>query len=50
VKEENFSGTNQVKSSIGRKIRSSILEQYPSLQDKMDEIIPKNQPVIVAKW
>jgi len=49
VKEENFSGTNQVKSSIGRKIRAAILTQYPALQDKIDEIIPKNQPLIVAK-
>jgi len=49
VKEENLSGVSQVKSSVARKIRNTILEQYPNLQDKMDEIIPKNQPLFVAK-
>ncbi|KAL6058254.1 Pseudouridine synthase and archaeosine transglycosylase (PUA) domain-containing protein [Balamuthia mandrillaris] len=47
--DENVTGQNQVKASVGRGIRNSILEQYPILEPIMDEVMPKKAPTIVVK-
>jgi PUA domain protein len=40
---------SQVKSSVQRSIRGKIIEQYPMLGDAMDKIVPKKQPMVIAK-
>lgn len=39
--EENISSISQVKNSVQRGIQSSIVEQYPLLEDAIEDIIPK---------
>eukprot|EP01114_Cavostelium_apophysatum_P008928 TRINITY_DN2199_c0_g1_i1.p2 TRINITY_DN2199_c0_g1~~TRINITY_DN2199_c0_g1_i1.p2 ORF type:complete len:184 (-),score=39.62 TRINITY_DN2199_c0_g1_i1:757-1308(-) len=48
-KEEDFAGFTQVKSSVGRAVRSKVLEQMPGLTGCIDDIMPKKSPVIIAK-
>mmetsp|Transcript_17528 Transcript_17528/g.56523 ORF Transcript_17528/g.56523 Transcript_17528/m.56523 type:complete len:88 (-) Transcript_17528:499-762(-) len=52
TKDEHVSAFNQVKSSVQRGIRAKIGEQYPYLEDNdlLDELIPKKEPMIIAKW
>jgi hypothetical protein len=40
----------QVKSSECRKVKKSITDEYPSLDDLIDEIFPKKAPLFIAKW
>jgi len=49
--KEEVSGYTQVKASVARGIRSSIAEQYPYLAEHgiLDELIPKKEPLFVAK-
>lgn len=39
-----------MKSSVQRGIRQSILDQYPDLEDEIEELLPKKAPLIVVKW
>lgn len=48
--EENISGKSQVKSSVQRGIKQSILDQYPGLEEEIEELLPKKEPLFVAKW
>ena len=48
--EEHVSNQSQVKSSQQRQIRNKILEQYPQLEPIIEELMPKKEPMIVAKW
>ena len=41
---ESISSKSQVKSSVARNIRKKIFDQYP------DELFPKKENVVVAKW
>lgn len=47
---ENLTGVNNVKSSVQKAIRSKLLEQFPYLDDYLDQILPKKDPLRVAKW
>eukprot|EP01099_Mayorella_cantabrigiensis_P000489 TRINITY_DN1228_c0_g2_i1.p1 TRINITY_DN1228_c0_g2~~TRINITY_DN1228_c0_g2_i1.p1 ORF type:complete len:183 (-),score=35.80 TRINITY_DN1228_c0_g2_i1:318-866(-) len=47
--KESVTSHSQVKSSVIRGIRSKILEQYPSIEEQIDDILPKKTPLIVAK-
>ena len=47
---ENISSKSQVKSSAARGIRKNIIDQYPEFEKYADEIFPKKDTVIVAKW
>eukprot|EP01135_Chromosphaera_perkinsii_P000602 Nk52_evm5s136 gene=Nk52_evmTU5s136 len=49
TEEECVSGTSQVKSSVGRGIRKKILEQYPMLEEVIDDLMPKKSPIILVK-
>jgi len=50
TKEESVASHSQVKTSVARGIRNSILEQYTQLADgRIDDIIPKKENFIVAK-
>jgi len=46
---DDVGGQNQVKSSVQRGIRNSILETYPRLEPVMDELWGKNDKMVVAK-
>jgi len=49
VKEEDFVGQTQVKSSVSRGIRSELLSAFPGIEPKIDEILPKKQVLTVVK-
>lgn len=44
------SGYNQAKSSVIRGIKTKLLECYPGIQDYIDKILPKKEPVQILKW
>ena len=44
-----ISGVSQVKSSQARGIRTKILEQFPSLEAPLEELMPKRLPLKLAK-
>eukprot|EP00405_Crypthecodinium_cohnii_P020520 CAMPEP_0206465038 /NCGR_PEP_ID=MMETSP0324_2-20121206/27582_1 /ASSEMBLY_ACC=CAM_ASM_000836 /TAXON_ID=2866 /ORGANISM="Crypthecodinium cohnii, Strain Seligo" /LENGTH=180 /DNA_ID=CAMNT_0053937801 /DNA_START=80 /DNA_END=622 /DNA_ORIENTATION=+ len=46
---EDVSGQNQVKSSVQRGIKTSILETYPRLEPVMKDIWPKDGNMVFAK-
>ena len=39
-----------MKSSAARGIRTSIIEQYPEFEKYADELFPKKENVVIAKW
>ena len=47
--KEAVSGVNNVKSSVQKGIRSKLVEQYPYIEDYLDQIVPKKD-LKVAKW
>lgn len=46
--EESVSSTSQIKNSVQRSIISQVLEQYPSLENVIEELLPK-KAMLVAK-
>lgn len=48
--DENISSYSKVKSSVQRNIRNKILEQYPQLEKMEEDLLPKKEPMFVAKW
>lgn len=46
---DDVSGTNQVKSSVQRGIKTTICEAYPRLEPVMKDIWPKDAVMVVAK-
>lgn len=46
---ESVTTVSKVKSSVQRGIRASIIEQYPDLEDALDDIYPKKADIRVAK-
>lgn len=49
TQEECISSQSQIKSSVGRGIRSAILEQYPKIEAVVDDLLPKKDPMVIAK-
>ncbi|CAG0890003.1 unnamed protein product, partial [Darwinula stevensoni] len=47
--KEDISGTLQLKSSVQKNIRSKLLEQYPHLDDYLEQIIPKKETYRIVK-
>lgn len=43
------SGSSQVKSSVARGIRANLITQFPVLEQAIDDIMPKKQPVVQTK-
>jgi len=39
-----------VKSSVQKAIRSKLSEQFPFIDDYLEQIIPKKDPLRIAKW
>ena len=48
--KEHLTAVNNVKSSIQKGIRSKIIEQFPYLEDYLEQVIPKKDPMRIAKW
>lgn len=48
--KESISGVNNVKSSVQKGIRNRLLEQMPHIEPFLEEILPKKEPLRVAKW
>jgi len=42
-------GTTQLKSSVQRGIRAKISDQYPALDDVLDDLMPKKATMVVGK-
>lgn len=49
TQEESIISQSQVKSSVARSIRSSIVELFPPLEDQLDTILPKKDSLVIAK-
>jgi len=49
IREENVISNSQVKSSVARGIRSSLVGQMHDIGEVIDDIIPKKQPLVLAK-
>jgi len=47
--EDNVSSVSVVKNSVARAIRGDILTQMPGIEPYIEEILPKKEPVYVAK-
>lgn len=47
--KENLSAVNNVKSSVQKAIRAKVLEQFPHLGDYLEQILPKKDPLRLAK-
>lgn len=47
---ENIISKSQVKSSVARGIRKNIIDQYPEFEKYADELFPKKENVVIAKW
>jgi PUA domain protein len=43
------SSISQIKSSQGRAIRTKLVELYPAIEPLLDELLPKKDPMNVAK-
>lgn len=48
--KEQLIGVNNVKSSVQKGIRSKLSEQFPFIEDYLEHIIPKKDPLRIAKW
>jgi len=43
-------GIQQLKSSVQKGIRTKILDQYPTLEEYIDMILPKKDALRIVKW
>jgi PUA domain protein len=48
--KENISGFQQLKTSVQKGIRSKILEQYPYIENCINDVLPKKEPFRLMKW
>jgi PUA domain protein len=48
--KENVSGTVQIKGTVIKAIRNKLIEDYPYIEDYIDEILPKKDNVRIVKW
>lgn len=47
--KENVSGTQQLKSSVQKGIRTKLLDQYPHIEHNIDQILPKKDAFKIIK-
>ncbi|KNC84285.1 malignant T cell-amplified sequence 1 [Sphaeroforma arctica JP610] len=47
--KESISGQTQTKSSVARGIRQKVLDSYPMLEDEIESLFPKKQPLFLVK-
>jgi hypothetical protein len=43
-------GIQQLKSSVQKGIRTKIIDQYPTLEEYIDMILPKKDALRIVKW
>ena len=48
-KKENIKSHTKVKSSEQRNVRTNILEQYPALEEHIEDLLPKKKDLFVCK-
>lgn len=48
--DTNVSGVTQLKSSVQKGIKNRLVEQFPYLENYIDEIIPKKENLRIVKW
>ena len=48
--KENISGFQQLKTSVQKGIRNKIQEQYPYIENCINDILPKKEPFRLMKW
>ena len=48
--KESVSNVQQLKSSVQKGIRSKIIELHPHVENYIDVILPKKEPLRILKW
>ena len=48
--KENISGVVQAKGTVIKQIRAKLIEDYPHIENYIDEILPKKDNVRFVKW
>lgn len=48
--KEMVTNVNNSKSSVQKGIRNQLVEQFPFIEDYLDEIVPKKEPLKIVKW
>lgn len=48
--KESVSGTQQLKSSVQKGIRTKLLEQFPHIENYVDVILPKKDAFKIVRW
>ena len=49
LKSDDFGNQSAAKSSVVRGIKASLIEQFPRLENVVDEILPKKDPLLLVK-
>jgi len=49
VAKDEISGTSQLKSSVQRAIRNKLIENYPSIEPYLEQILPKKESIVLIK-
>ena len=47
--DEGVSSKSQVKGSVSKNIKKNLVTQYPRLEQVIDSLLPKKEPVVIAK-
>ena len=45
-----MTNVNNAKSSVQKGIRAQVLEQFPHIEDYIDQILPKKEALKLVKW
>jgi PUA domain protein len=48
--KENITGVVQAKGTVIKQIRAKLAEDYPHIEDYLDDILPKKDNVRIVKW
>lgn len=48
--KESVSGVTQLKSSVQKNIRNKIVENFPHIENYIEEILPKKDAFRIVKW
>ena len=48
--KEMLSNVNNAKSSVQKGIRKQLVDEYPHIEDYIDQILPKKETLKIVKW
>lgn len=48
--KENVSNCIQLKTSVIKGIKNQLLDQFPKIDDWLNQILPKKDPVKIVRW